>query len=90
MDFQQIHETAMLLRSKVISAPEIGIVLGTGLSALVAEIEPEVIVNYEDIPGFERSTVESHAGKLIYGSIGIKKVLVMQGRFHFYEGYTMQ
>ena len=90
MDFQQINETAKLLRNKGIIAPEIGIVLGTGLSALVAEIEAEVIVNYEDIRGFARSTVESHAGKLIYGSIGSKNVLVMQGRFHFYEGYSMQ
>jgi len=90
MDFQQINETASVLRSKGITSPEIGIVLGTGLSALVAEIDVEVTVNYEDIPGFARSTVESHAGKLIYGSIAGKKVLVMQGRFHFYEGYSMQ
>ncbi len=90
MDFQQINETAKLLQSKGIFDPEIGIVLGTGLSALVAEIDIEVIINYEDIPGFAQSTVESHAGKLIYGDIGGKKVLVMQGRFHFYEGYSMQ
>jgi len=70
--------------------PEIGIILGTGLGGLVKEIKTEFIIPYEEIPNFAVSTVEGHSGKLIFGTIGLKKVVAMQGRFHFYEGYTMQ
>ncbi|HXC05726.1 MAG TPA: purine-nucleoside phosphorylase [Bacteroidia bacterium] len=70
--------------------PEVGIVLGTGLGGLVNEIEIEHTLPYESIPHFPVSTVEGHSGKLILGRLGKKKVIAMQGRFHYYEGYTMQ
>jgi purine-nucleoside phosphorylase len=70
--------------------PEIGIILGTGLGGLVKEISAEFVLPYEEIPNFPVSTVEGHSGKLIFGELGGKKVMAMQGRFHFYEGYTMQ
>ena len=70
--------------------PETGIILGTGLGALANEVEVEHEINYADIPNFPLSTVESHAGRLLLGRMGGKKVAVLQGRFHYYEGYTMQ
>lgn len=70
--------------------PDSGIILGTGLGALVNEIEIETELDYDQIPDFPVSTVESHHGKLIFGTISGKKVVVMKGRFHFYEGYSMQ
>ncbi|HEX8656033.1 MAG TPA: purine-nucleoside phosphorylase [Hymenobacter sp.] len=69
--------------------PETGIILGTGLGALAKEVEVEYEINYADIPHFPLSTVESHAGRLLLGHMGGKKVAVLQGRFHYYEGYTM-
>ncbi len=71
-------------------APEIGIILGTGLGGLVKEIKVHEVIPYEQIPHFPLSTVEGHSGKLILGTLSGKRVVVMQGRFHFYEGYTMQ
>lgn len=70
--------------------PEYLLILGTGLGQLADEMETEHIISYSDIPHFPVSTVESHAGKLIFGKLGGKDVVAMQGRFHFYEGYTMQ
>ncbi|HEY1040038.1 MAG TPA: purine-nucleoside phosphorylase [Bacteroidia bacterium] len=70
--------------------PEIGIILGTGLGGLVKEISVEHVLPYENIPNFPVSTVEGHSGKLIFGLLGGKKVVAMQGRFHYYEGYTME
>ncbi|MEP6464826.1 MAG: purine-nucleoside phosphorylase [Parafilimonas sp.] len=83
-------ECADFLTSKNIKEVNIGIVLGTGLHKLLDYINIEQAISYADIPGFPVSTVEFHKGNLIYGSIGNKKVLVMQGRFHAYEGYTFQ
>lgn len=71
-------------------SPSIGIILGTGLGGLVKEISVEFTIPYSEIPNFPLSTVEGHSGKLIFGELGGKKVVAMQGRFHFYEGYTMQ
>jgi len=85
----EIKATAEFLRSKGITNPEIGIVLGTGLGNLADEIEVIQEVPYSDIPGFPEATVEFHAGKLIYGTIADRKVLAMKGRYHFYEGYSM-
>jgi purine-nucleoside phosphorylase len=86
-----IREAVAFIHSKGIHNPEIGIILGTGLGKHFAEqIENSVIVDYKDIPHFPISTVEFHHGKLICGMIGSKKVLAMQGRFHYYEGYSMQ
>ena len=70
--------------------PAIGIILGTGLGGLAKEIRAETVVDYGDIPHFPLSTVESHHGRLLFGTLGAKQVVAMQGRFHFYEGYTLQ
>ncbi len=83
----QIEETLAFLTSKKIETPAVGIVLGTGLGKLVESIKIEVSIDYKDIPHFPEATVESHSGKLIYGTLGGKKILAMQGRFHLYEGY---
>jgi purine-nucleoside phosphorylase len=85
-----IKETTEFLKKKGFSNPDIGIVLGTGLGELVNLIDIEKTINYEDIPNFPVSTVESHKGKLIYGTIKGVKVIAMQGRFHYYEGYSMK
>jgi purine-nucleoside phosphorylase len=88
---EQIKETSHYLQSRGVNAPEIGIIIGTGLgNELVKRIVDPVVFPYENIPHFPVSTVESHHGRLIYGSIAGRKILAMQGRFHFYEGYTMQ
>jgi len=84
------NETAAFLREKKIIQPSIGVVLGTGLHQLVHYVDVEQTIAYADIPGFPVSTVEFHKGNLIYGSIADKKVLLMQGRFHAYEGYSLQ
>jgi len=86
----KLNETIEYLKSKGLLKPEIGIILGTGLGKLVDEISIEKELEYEDIPNFPVSTVEFHKGKLIYGKIKGKVVLAMQGRFHYYEGYSMQ
>lgn len=87
---EQINETVKYLKDNGIDSPEAGIVLGTGLGQLVEAIDIIKEVNYQDIPNFPVSTVESHAGKLIYGTLAGKKVVAMQGRFHYYEGYDFQ
>jgi purine-nucleoside phosphorylase len=87
---KQIDEAVRLIRTKTSSSPNIGIILGTGLGGLVQEIDKEVEIDYQDIPHFPISTVESHHGKLIFGRLAGKSVVAMQGRFHFYEGYTMK
>ncbi|MCL2219254.1 MAG: purine-nucleoside phosphorylase [Chitinispirillia bacterium] len=88
--FEMVQEAERFIRSKTSVAPEVGIILGTGLGRLADSITVETAISYEDIPHFPVSTVESHAGKLLMGSISGKPVMAMQGRFHFYEGYTMQ
>jgi purine-nucleoside phosphorylase len=87
---KQIDEAVGFLRTKTRLQPSVGIILGTGLGGLAKEITPEVVVEYGNIPHFPISTVESHHGKLIFGTLGKKEVVAMQGRFHFYEGYTMK
>src|SRR5690554_2716478 len=86
----QINETLKYLQSETGVEPRIGVILGTGLGGLVNEIEIINTISYEDIPHFPVSTVEGHSGRLIFGKLGGKEVVVMQGRFHFYEGYTLQ
>jgi purine-nucleoside phosphorylase len=88
MKQQQLKETIDFLKSVGITDPEIGIVLGTGLGKLVDEIFIEKEISYAEIPNFPVATVEFHSGKLIYGELSGKKVLVMAGRFHLYEGYN--
>lgn len=87
---QTIKETASFISNKTKFNPEIGIILGTGLGGLVSEIEIEHTIAYNEIPNFPVSTVEGHSGRLILGTLGNKNVVAMQGRFHFYEGYTME
>jgi purine-nucleoside phosphorylase len=86
----KLDETVSFLRDKGIDSPQIGIVLGTGLGKMVDEIHIESAIDYTDIPHFPVSTVEFHKGKLIYGILEGKRVLAMQGRFHYYEGYSLQ
>lgn len=86
---EKIKETANFIKEKINAQPEIGIILGTGLGGLANEIEVIVSLPYSEIPNFPVSTVEGHAGRLIYGKLGNKEVLAMQGRFHYYEGYAM-
>lgn len=90
MNFEQVKISAELLKSKGFEKPVVGIVLGTGLPALAKEIEDPIEISYTQIPGFVASTVESHSGKLIYGTIADVSVVAMAGRFHFYEGYSME
>ena len=84
---KQIKKTASFIRGKVDFEPEVGIVLGTGLGGLVGSIDVKAAIEYKDIPDFPVSTVEGHSGRLIFGMLGGKKVVAMQGRFHYYEGY---
>ncbi|MBT8318932.1 MAG: purine-nucleoside phosphorylase [Gramella sp.] len=86
---ERINESVDFLRSKGFGTPEVGIILGTGLGKLLEEIEIEAEASYNHIPYFPTATVEFHKGKLIYGSLQGKKVVVMQGRFHLYEGYSL-
>ena len=87
---EMINETLAVIQTKTNKSYEIGIILGTGLGGLVKEISVEHEIDYADLPHFPLSTVESHHGKLIFGKINGKDVVAMQGRFHYYEGYTMQ
>ncbi len=86
----QFKESVDFILSKTAVKPSVGIVLGTGLGGLVKEIEVIDEISYSDIPNFPISTVESHSGKLIFGRLGGKDVVAMQGRFHFYEGYDLK
>ncbi len=88
MTYEQIEETAKYLTTQGISNPQTAIVLGTGLGQLVAEIEIEISIDYDQIPNFPEATVEFHKGRLIYGNMEGRKVIAMQGRFHAYEGYN--
>ncbi len=90
MTLQQIEETATFLTQATNGfQPEVGIILGTGLGSLVHDIEVEYTVDYTDIPHFPVATVEFHSGKLFFGTLSGKRVMCMQGRFHYYEGYSM-
>jgi len=87
---EKIQETIKYIKQEVDFKPQIGIVLGTGLGGLTTEIEIVATLPYKDIPNFPVSTVKGHKGKLIFGKLSGKNVVAMQGRFHYYEGYTMQ
>jgi purine-nucleoside phosphorylase len=88
--YTKIQETALFLKDKMQTRPETAIILGSGLGRLTEEISIEQVFPYEEIPNFPLSTVEGHSGKLIFGKLGGKDILAMQGRFHYYEGYSMQ
>lgn len=87
---EKVLEAVNFLKEAFDYQPEYGVILGTGLGALVDEIAIEKAIDYSEIPHFPVSTVEVHKGKLIFGKLGGKRVIVMQGRFHYYEGYSMQ
>ena len=88
--YKKIVETTEFIHDAVPFKPEVGVILGTGLGGLVKEIDVKYELNYSDIPNFPVSTVESHSGKLIFGTLGGKNIIAMQGRFHYYEGYDMK
>ena len=87
---EKIQETAAFLRNRINTNPETAIILGTGLGKLAEEITDKNEISYQEIPHFPVSTVEGHSGKLIFGKLGDKDIMAMQGRFHFYEGYSMK
>lgn len=87
---KKVEETVSFIRSKTSLQPEIGLVLGSGLGALGEQLDEACSIPYEDIPHFARSTAPGHKGRLIIGKLKGKPLLCMQGRFHYYEGYTMQ
>ncbi|MBP3823796.1 MAG: purine-nucleoside phosphorylase [Bacteroidaceae bacterium] len=88
--YEKIQETANWLRAKMPSRPTTAIVLGTGLGRLAEEIAITMAIDYKDIPNFPVSTVEGHTGRLIFGTLGDRDIMAMQGRFHYYEGYSMK
>ena len=88
--YDRIQETIAFLRLKTDFQPLVGIILGTGLSGLSDEIEPVAVIPYRDIPHFPVSTVASHKGQMVFGYLSGKPVVALAGRFHYYEGYTMQ
>ena len=88
--YERIQETASWLKARMTSSPKTAIILGTGLGQLSSEITDKTEFPYTDIPNFPVSTVEGHSGKLIFGKLGGIDILAMQGRFHFYEGYSMK
>lgn len=87
---QRIDDAVAYIRKHTKMKPEVGIILGTGLGGLVKEIRKEIVLDYDEIPHFPVSTVESHHGRLIFGTLGGKSVVAMQGRFHYYEGYSLE
>ena len=87
---EKIKKTADFLKERMHTQPETAIILGTGLGSLANEITEKYEIKYEEIPNFPVSTVEGHNGKLIFGKLGNKDIMAMQGRFHYYEGYSMQ
>ena len=90
-DFKaEVTEASDFIKTKTKIKPQVGIILGTGLGKLAEEISKEAVIPYDQIPHFPISTVESHAGRLIFGKIADNPVMAMQGRFHYYEGYSMQ
>ena len=88
--YEKIQETARFLKERMQTNPETAVVLGTGLGQLSKEIDSELEIPYADIPNFPVSTVEGHKGKMIFGKLGGKDILAMEGRFHYYEGYSMK
>ncbi|SDH07822.1 purine-nucleoside phosphorylase [Desulfosporosinus hippei] len=86
----KLDEVRKYITDRVSSKPELGIILGSGLGAFADLVKDKVTISYKDIPHFPVSTVEGHAGQLVFGKVEEREVVIMQGRFHYYEGYTMQ
>ncbi|AOY77090.1 purine-nucleoside phosphorylase [Clostridium formicaceticum] len=87
---QKVQQAKDYILGKINTMPQIGLILGSGLGSLADEVEDAVVIDYKDIPNFPVSTVEGHAGELVIGQLQGKSVVVMKGRFHYYEGYSMQ
>ncbi len=87
---EKLQEAASYIQQQLGDLPQVGMILGSGLGSLAEEAEDPVVIPYKDIPHFPVSTVEGHAGQLVCGRISGKQVLILQGRFHYYEGYSMQ
>jgi len=87
---ESINQSVEFVESKIDFKPDIALILGSGLGVLAEEISDKKVLKYEDIPNFPVSTVEGHAGQFVFGNLEGKKVVAMQGRFHYYEGYSMQ
>ena len=90
MNAGSVADAVRAVKSRTAIVPEVAVILGTGLGALADELKADVMIPYADIPGFPRPTVETHAGRLLFGTLGDTRVAMMQGRFHRYEGYTLQ
>ena len=88
--WDKVQETVSYIKDKIDITPEYGVILGSGLGSFTDEMNVEFILPYNEIPNFPLSTVQGHKGALVFGTIGDKKVVAMQGRFHFYEGYSMK
>jgi len=88
--WEQVQETVSFIKAKTNFTPEYGVILGSGLGSFTDDIQIEFTLPYTEIPNFPVSTVQGHKGALVFGTIGTKKVVAMQGRFHFYEGYSMK
>jgi len=88
--WEQVQETVSFIKEKTNFTPEYGVILGSGLGSFTDDIQLEFTLPYNEIPNFPVSTVQGHKGALVFGTIGDKKVVAMQGRFHFYEGYSMK
>lgn len=88
--YENIQEAAAFIRERMPNKPETAIILGSGLGRLVEELDVETEISYTDIPHMPVSTVEGHSGKLLFGRLGDKEIMAMQGRFHYYEGYSMK
>jgi purine-nucleoside phosphorylase len=85
-----VADAVRAVRARTALVPEVAVILGTGLGALADELKPDATIPYADIPGFPLATVETHAGRLLFGTLAGRRVAMMQGRFHRYEGYTLQ
>ncbi|ADU30051.1 purine-nucleoside phosphorylase [Evansella cellulosilytica] len=90
MDTKKIQAAKQYIHSKIMEAPDLGLILGSGLGVLADEINNAITIPYSDIPGFPKSTVAGHKGQLVFGDIEGVQVVAMQGRFHYYEGYSME
>src|SRR5690242_13125186 len=88
--YTQIEQARAAIAGRLAAAPRVALILGSGLGSLADELEEATVVPYADVPGFPRSTVHGHRGELAIGRLAGQAVAVMRGRFHFYEGYTMQ
>src|ERR1043165_2029444 len=88
--YERAEKAARLIRSRAQAAPSVAVILGSGLGAFANELASPTAIPYNEIPGFARATVEGHAGRLVIGKVGDTNVAAMQGRFHFYEGYSLE